>query len=74
MLAGNEGADGAVEVTPEETTPASVDVPDQSDRKGTFIKEHHISQYNTSSSQFVDFFCIFPSFKYFLFDMSVCLF
>lgn len=72
MLAGNEGADGAVEVTPEETTPASSDDQDQSDRKGAFlyIKEHHIFQYITSSSQFGDIF----SAKHFLYDMSVCLF
>ncbi|XP_026205777.1 protein OS-9 isoform X2 [Anabas testudineus] len=33
MLASNEGADGAVEVTAEETSPAPSDIPEQSDRK-----------------------------------------
>lgn len=37
MLAGNEGADGAVEVTADETSPAPSDDPNQSDRKGTFF-------------------------------------
>ncbi|XP_074489835.1 protein OS-9 isoform X3 [Sebastes fasciatus] len=35
MLAGNEGADGAVEVTAEETSPAPSDDPNQSDTKDT---------------------------------------
>lgn len=34
MLAGNEGAGGAVEVTAKETSPAPSEDPDQSDRKG----------------------------------------
>uniref|UniRef100_A0A8C4DJL3 Endoplasmic reticulum lectin n=1 Tax=Dicentrarchus labrax TaxID=13489 RepID=A0A8C4DJL3_DICLA len=37
MLAGNEGADGAVEVTADETSPASSDDPNQSDRKGADV-------------------------------------
>lgn len=37
MLAGNEGADGAVEVTADEASPAPSDEPDQPDRKGAFL-------------------------------------
>lgn len=37
MLAGNEDADGAVEVTAEETSPAPSDDPNQSDRKGEYL-------------------------------------
>lgn len=37
MLAGNEGADGAVEVTADATSPAQSDVPNQAARKGAVI-------------------------------------
>lgn len=39
MLAGNEGADGAVEVTAEETSPAPSEDPNMSDTKGTFLSQ-----------------------------------
>lgn len=37
MLAGNEGADGAVEVTAEETSPVPSDDPNHPDKKGAFF-------------------------------------
>lgn len=37
MLAGNEGADGAVEVTGEETSPAPSDITDHLGRKGDHL-------------------------------------
>ncbi|KAG8007871.1 Protein OS-9, partial [Nibea albiflora] len=37
MLAGNEGADGAVEVTADATSPAQSDDPNQADRKDTAV-------------------------------------
>lgn len=38
MLAGNEGPDGAVEVTADETSPVPSDDLNQTDRKGAFFK------------------------------------
>lgn len=40
MLAGNDGADGAVEVTAEATSPAQSDDLNQADRKGAVFFLH----------------------------------
>lgn len=43
MLAGNEGSDGAVEVTAAETSPAHSDDQDQTDGKGAFFSNSSIT-------------------------------
>uniref|UniRef100_A0AAQ5XDY6 Endoplasmic reticulum lectin n=1 Tax=Amphiprion ocellaris TaxID=80972 RepID=A0AAQ5XDY6_AMPOC len=60
MLAGNEEADGAVEVTAEETSPAPGNDPDESDRKGTcemyFLGNLFLKLFYTKS--FILLFCL----------------
>lgn len=52
MLAGNEGADGAVEVTAEETSPASSDDPEPSDRKETADVSENTASEEAEDSHF----------------------
>ncbi|XP_023123100.2 protein OS-9 isoform X3 [Amphiprion ocellaris] len=52
MLAGNEEADGAVEVTAEETSPAPGNDPDESDRKGSDDVSIDAEKEETEDSEF----------------------
>uniref|UniRef100_A0A673CY31 Endoplasmic reticulum lectin n=1 Tax=Sphaeramia orbicularis TaxID=375764 RepID=A0A673CY31_9TELE len=46
MLAGNEGTDGATEVTADESSPAPTDDSDQLDREGAFFSLQDIEKFN----------------------------